>query len=272
MAFAVVGHIEWVDFVRVARLPVAGEIAHAFEAWEEPAGGGAVSAAVLAALAGGCLFLTAVGDDSRGRRAIEELRALGVRVDAATRAEPQRRAITFVDDSGERTITLLSRKLAPCHADELPWDELGAADAVYFTGGDTEALRAAREARVLVATARELPTLVEAGVELDALVRSAGDPGESYARGELDPPPRLVVSTAGAAGGVYVEEEGERRYAAAEVPGPVRDSYGSGDSFAAGLTYGLGSGLGVGASLELASRCGALALTRRGAYGGRLAP
>lgn len=272
MHVAVVGHVEWIDFVRVERLPAPGEIMHAAEAWQEPGGGGAVAAVVLAALAGECLFVTALGDDLLGRRAVAELSALGLRVEAAIRPEAQRRAVTYVDASGERTITLLSRKLVPERRDDLPWDELAGADAVYFTGGDADAARAARQARVLVATARELPTLVEAGVELDALVRSGGDPGEAYEAGSLNPPPKLVVATEGAAGGLYVRAGAEHRYAAAPVAGCVRDTYGSGDSFAAGLTYGLGRGLSVEAALELASRCGALALTRRGAYGGPLAP
>jgi ribokinase len=273
MRFAVVGHVEWVDFVRVERLPRSGEIVHATEAWAEPAGGGAVAAVVLAALAGECLFLTAVGDDDLGRRSVDELRRHGVRVEAAVLPEPQRRAVTYVEHTGERTITLLSRKLRPQREDGLPWDELDGARAVYFTGGDAGALRAARAARVLVATARELPTLAEARVKLDVLVRSSGDAGEAYEAGALDPPPRLVVSTAGAAGGTVlgVEVDGrERTYAAVSVPGPIADAYGSGDSFAAALTFGLGSGLDLDAALDLAARAGALALTRRGAYGGRL--
>ena len=39
---AVVGHVEWVEFARVERVPRAGEIAHAEARLEEPAGGGAV--------------------------------------------------------------------------------------------------------------------------------------------------------------------------------------------------------------------------------------
>jgi len=273
MRVAVVGHVEWVDFIRVERLPAAGEIVHASEAWAEPAGGGAVSAVVLSALADECLFLTALGDDDLGRRSRDDLGRLGLRVEAAVRREPQRRAVTFVDSGGERTITLLSHKLVPRRTDDLPWDELGEADAAYFTGGDADALRAARAARVLVATARELPTLAEAGVELDALVRSAGDAGEHYQSGDLDPSPRLVVSTAGAVGGAYSElGADEQRFASAPIRGRVSDSYGSGDSFAAGLTFGLGAAWPVQRSLELAARCGALALTRRGAYGGPLRP
>lgn len=272
MRVAVVGHVEWVDFVRVERLPAPGEIVHAQESWGEPAGGGGVAAVVLGALAGECLLITALGDDEVGRRAAAELQGLGLRVEAAIRPEPQRRAVTHVDATGERTITLLSHKLIPRRSDDLPWDELAGMDAVYFTGGDPDALRAARAANTLVATARELSTLVEAGVELDALVRSGTDPGETYEEGALDPPPRISVATAGSTGGLVTEGGEESRYSAAALPGPVSDMYGAGDSFAAGLTFGLGSGLGLQRALEVATGCAARALTRRGAYGGQLTP
>ena len=53
MRVAVVGHVEWVQFARVERVPRAGEIVHAHETWDEAAGGGAVAAVQLARLAGG---------------------------------------------------------------------------------------------------------------------------------------------------------------------------------------------------------------------------
>jgi len=139
---------------------------------------------------------------------------------------------------------------------------------VYFVSGDPEAVRAARAARVLVATARSLPALEEAAVELDALVRSGSDEGERYRPGDLDPPPRLEVATAGAFGGTYSVAGGKLlRYAAVAVPGEVRDTYGAGDSFAAGLTYGLASGMPVEDALALGAHCGAEALARPGAHG-----
>ena len=145
----------------------------------------------------------------------------------------------------------------------LPWEELGRCDAVYFTGGDVAALRAARRALVLVATARELPTLQRAGVQVDVLVGSGEDSAERFESGELDPAPRIVVTTAGALGG-WIRPGGPFR--AAPIPGPVSDAYGCGDCFAAGLTYGLGLGQPVDEAVALASRCGAAVLTGRGAY------
>lgn len=269
MKVAVVGHVEWIDFVRVNRLPEPGSIVTASDAWEEPAGGGAVAAVQLAELAGAAILFTALGDDVRGRLARDGLARLGVRVEAALRAPPQRRGIVFVDDAAERTITLLSEKLRPRREEPLPWHELAGVAAVYFTGGDADALRAARAARVLVATARELPTIRESRVRLDALVLSASDEGEGYQPGDLEPPPRLVVATEGSRGGTYTLEGGPaRRFSAPGAPETIVDAYGAGDRFAAGLTFGLGRGLTTEDALTLAARCGADALGLRGAFGG----
>jgi ribokinase len=238
--------------------------------WEEPAGGGAVAAGQLCNLAGEVDFFVAVGNDELGRGTRERLEQLGFRVHAATRDRPQRRAFTFVDVAGERTITLLGEKLHPHRADRLPWDELAKIDAVYFSAGDADALRAARQARVLVATARELPTLLEAQVPLDALVLSSRDPGEAYEPGQLDPSPGLIVSTMGRDGGTYVAGERSGSFPAADVPGPVVNTYGAGDSFAAGLAYALARGDETEKALAFAATCGAAAMTGRGAYEGQL--
>jgi len=267
---AVVGHVEWIEFARVERLPVPGEIVHVTDHWEEPGGGGAVAAVQLARLAGGADFYTALGDDELGRRAEAELEEMGVTVHAAWRREPQRRAFVHVDANGERTITVIGGRMGPEGADRLPWEKLREVDSVYVTAGDPGAIRNARSARVAVSTARGIEVLQEAGIELDALVASENDPGELYERGDLDPPPRLVARTAGAAGGSWERGGESGRWKATPLPGPVADAYGCGDSFAAGLTYGLGGGGSLPEALELAARCGAACLTGRGPYAGQL--
>ena len=89
-------------------------------------------------------------------------------------------------------------------------------------------------------------------------------------RSELDivatdpgPPPRLVVHTEGADGGLL---EPGGHYDAVDPPGPIVDSYGCGDCFAAGLTYGLAAGMPVAEAVKLAARCGATVLTGNGPY------
>jgi len=266
---AVVGHVEWVEFARVEELPRPGSIGHATEIWEQAGGGGAVAAIQLARLAGEATLFTSLGSDEMAARAVRELEASGVRVRAARHDEPQRRAFTHVDGAGERTITVLGDKLRPAGTEEeLLWHELASFDGVYFVSGDVEALRRARRARTLVATARELWTLQLGGVELDALVASAEDDGERFQAGDLEPPPRLVVSTSGSLGG-WAQPGGP--YSAAPVPGPVEDAYGCGDCFAAGLTFALASGCEPNDAIAFAARCGAAALTGRGVYAAALA-
>lgn len=190
----------------------------------------------------------------------------------AWRDVPTRRAVTHVDARGERTITVLGERLAPLGADGLDWGALAEVDAVYFTAGDVDALWNARRARVLTATSRTLSSLREAEtLQVDALVGSLVDPSEAFKREDLDPPPRLAVWTDGARGGRAVDEEGNVvGYTAESLPGPVVDRYGAGDSFVAGLTFGLGFGLDPRDALRLAARCGATAVTGRGAYDGQL--
>lgn len=262
MRVAVIGHVEWIRFARVDRVPAPGEIAHSFEEWEQAGGAGAVAAVQLALLADQATLFTVLGDDELGRRTHAELEERGVRVCAAIERGPARWALTQVDDRGERTITTVGPKLRPRgHDDRLPWHELAEMDAVLFIAGDVDALRLARRAPVLVATSREIETLQREAVELDALVGSGEDEAERYHAGDLDPEPRLVVTTSGALGG-WMQPGGP--FTAAPLPGPREDTYGAGDSFMAGLTYALGSGLEAHDAVAFAARCGAAALTGRG--------
>ena len=264
---AVVGHVEWVQFARVPHVPRAGEVIHAHGAFEEPAGGGGVAAVQLARLAGEATLLTALGDDELGDRSAERLGELGVYVRAVRRDEGTRRASTLVDDAGERTIVTLGPRLEPKGNDAEPaWVQLGEMDAVYFTAGDVAALRAARAARVLVASPRAGEALGE-GVALDALVLSGEDAIERRMATRAQVQAELVVFTEGARGGSYRERSGgSGTWTAAQLPATPADSYGCGDSFAAGLTYGLAAGMGVPAALALAARCGAVCLTGHGPY------
>jgi ribokinase len=283
---AVVGHVEWVQFARVAHVPCAGEVVHASDPFEEPAGGGAVAAVQLARLAGGVTLVTALGDDELGRRSLARLDELGVEVRASVERTPSRRAVTLVDDAGERTITTFGPRLEPRGADtgaqggaakgkagqgeagqDGRWDGLEEIDAVYFTAGDEAELRIARSrSRVLVASPRARRALGH-GVELDALVLSGDDEIELRAAESALAEAELVVWTEGERGGRYRRRDGETgRWAAAQPPGPRADSYGCGDSFAAGLTFGLGAGIELVDTLALAARCGAVCLTGRGPY------
>lgn len=269
MHVVVVGHVEWVEFFRVDRAPRPGDILHAPSSWEEPAGGGGVAAVELARMAGRCVLHTGRGSDERGDRLAAAMAPYHVDVRGPRRPGPHRRGLTLTDPAGERTIVVVGESQV---CDTLAPDVFDGVDAVYFCKGDAATLRAARRARVLVATARVLDVVREAGVRLDALVASSVDPAERYVAGELPVAPALVAITAGASGGAYETASVRGRWAPTEVPGPVADAYGCGDSFAAGLTFALAEGRSVQAALAFAAGRGALALTRPGALGSRGRP
>jgi ribokinase len=250
---AVVGHVEWVRFAHVGSVPRAGEVVHATDQFEE--------------LAGAATLVSALGDDEYAPRASDRLHELGVQVRASTERAPTRQAVTLVDDRRERTITTFGARLEPRGLEDGLWDAISSLDAVYFTAGDVDALRRARQAaRVLVVSPRAGVALGH-GIALDALVLSRHDSDERAEAERVHGEAKLVVWTEGDAGGSYRERSGaEGRWPAAELPGEPVDSYGCGDSFAAGLTYGLGVGLAVPDALALAARCGAMCLTGRGPY------
>jgi len=266
---AVVGHVEMVSFVEVAQLPLAGAITAAKAFHQCPAGGGAVVAAQLARLTGQPVpFFTALGRDRIGEQAARELTAMGLELHVAWREAPTRQAITFIDGDGERTITVIGERLAANGSDALPWQTLSNCDGVFVTAADAAALRQARRAKVLTATPRtRLGVLQEAGVQLDALIGSALDPAETYGDGDLIPPPTLVVRTEGDRGG-HVTPGG--RFLAPQRKQPVADTYGAGDSFAAGVTAALAAQWPLAAAISLGCHCGAACLDGKGPYGGQL--
>ena len=83
-----------------------------------------------------------------------------------------------------------------------------------------------------------------------------------YRGGDLDPEPRLVVTTSGALGG-WAQPGGP--YSAAPLPPSRADAYGAGDCFAAGLAFALAVGARrpVGARVRLPLRRGSAGGPRR---------
>ena len=261
---AVVGHVEWVDFVELERMPRPGEVLHASGSFARAAGGGGVAAAVLAELGAEVDFFTALGDDADGRAAADELGGRGVEVHVAWRRErPTRRALTLLEAGGERTIVTVGDRLEPSGSDALPWELLEGSDGVYFTAGDPAALAHARRARHLVVSPRGRSVL-ERGPRIDALVYSRRDGDEADWARRLERRARLMVETRGADGGVWWGES-EGRWEAVAPDGEPRDAYGCGDSFAAAFTVGLAAGASVGEAVAIGARAGARCLIRAGA-------
>jgi len=259
---AVVGHVEWVEFVRVAHYPERGGLEQGEREREQAGGGAVVAAAVLAELGAEVDFLCALGDDDRGHAAVAELTQRGVTVHPAWRGVPTRSVITLLDAGGERTIITVGERLAPAGEDPLPWELLSQVDGVYVTAGDAAAIRRARAAPVMSASPRAGDPVP--GITLDALILSESDEHERAWARRWEHQTRLMVATEGADGGRWWGDS-DGRWATAPLPGERRDSYGAGDSFAAGFTFGLASGLDPAGAARIGAEAGARMMTRVGA-------
>jgi ribokinase len=226
-----------------------------------------MSAYALKSLTGSCAFYCAVGADWRAQRTVALLRdAAGLELRAAVHADrDQRRVVTYLTGDGERAITVLGPRLVPRGGDPLDWDALATFDGVLLTAGDAEAVRAARAARVMVASVRARDVLMDAGVQLDAIVGSAHDPSEAIDDDLLAATrPRWVVETEGDRGGRWRAADGAAgRWAPAPLPGAVVDAYGCGDAFAAALTAGLAAGRSIDEACAVGARVGAALLCER---------
>jgi ribokinase len=265
-----VGHVEWITHGS-GLMPRPGEIRYLGDPFDEPAGGGAVCAAQVAKLGTETLFYTALGSDDAGRASAERLAAIGVTVLAAIHDGPQTRGVSSVDATADRAILIVGGPTSARIEDPLPWDDLASCDGAFFTGHDSATVAAARRARTLVVTSRRLDQLVESGVRADVLIASAGDPSEAVDPDRLPVAPGAIVWTEGSRGGRYLTSDGASgRWEPAALPGAAVDSYGCGDSFAAGLTVGLARGLDLDGAVALGARCGAHCLTGRGALEAQL--
>jgi ribokinase len=261
---AVVGHVEWVEFVRMRGYPERGAVTHAVDAFIHAGGGGVVAAAVLAELGAEVDFFCALGRDANGEAAAAELATRGVTVHAAWRDQPTRRVFTMLEVEGPRTIITIGDRLEPDGSDDLDWDRLDGADGVYFTAGDRGAVDKARKARVLVSTPRAREAMELSPAAIDALVFSGSDDDERRWAQRLESRTRLMVETEGAHGGRWWGES-EGRWPSVPAPGPPQDDYGCGDSFAAGFTFGLAAGMSVLDAAGVGAEQGARALALVGA-------
>ena len=265
LRLAVVGHVEWVEFLAVDQLPIPGGIGHALRTLQEPAGGGAVAAVQMARLQRQPVqFFTALGRDSVGEACVKRLEDLGLEVHVAWREAPTRRGVSLVDGEGDRAITVIGERLTPSLDDNLPWETLGEFDGLFVTAADAPLLKACRSAAVLAATPRvRLLVLQEARVSLDALIGSGLDPGERVEPEQLNPAPHTLIRTEGAAGGLSLPGG---RYDPAPLPGRLVESYGCGDCFAAGVVTGLAARWSLANAIDLGAQCGAACATRFGPY------
>ena len=255
LKFAVIGHIEWITFIKVPQLPKAGLIYHSQQCLESPAGGGAVISKKLRELTlGEVHFFTALGNDFYGNQSFNLLQNMGIKLHVAWSNKPTRKGFSLIDSQGERSITIVGERLSPTYKDNLDWSILNNMDGIFITAADEEIFKKARIAKTLCTTPRVgLDIINESGIFLDALIGSNLDPGEAFSLNQLILMPKIVIKTEGENGGIILPGG---RYKALENKKTKVDSYGCGDSFAAGMLYGLSSNWEIEESLNLAKIMG----------------
>lgn len=265
MQLAVVGHVEWITFLNVDKLPEPGMICHADSFFEEPAGGGAVAAIQMARIIKKPVHLfTSLGKDQIGEMSYKRLIELGLNVSVAWKDKPTRRGISLVDSSGERAITVIGERLEPLGNENLPWDVLSSYKGVFVTAGDPLSLRLCREAKIMTATPRVgIDVLNNSGIKLDGLIGSGLDPGEIFRKDDLKITPNLMITTEGKKGGIATPGG---RYEAYNSQKQIVDSYGCGDTFAAGVTVGLSAGWTHEQATSLGAHYGSLCAEHKGPY------
>ena len=255
LKFAVIGHIEWINFIEVDQLPQPGLISHSKRSLEYPAGGGSVIAKRLSELTNSKVhFYTALGHDFYGKQCLNILENMGIKLHVAWRDQPTRKGFSLTDSEGERSITIIGERLSPNHNDNLDWNTLNEMDGIFITAADKELLKKSRFAKTLCMTPRVgLNMINESGIYLDGLIGSNLDPGEVFSLNELKLKPKYVIKTEGENGGIVFPGG---RYKAFKNNKNKVDSYGCGDSFAAGILYGLSSKWNIEESLNLAKILG----------------
>ena len=266
LKLAVIGHIEWVTFLKVDKLPLAGQISHAKDCFEEAAGGAAVAAVQMARLINGPVdLITSLGKDSYGENCYERLTRLGLNLKVAWREKPTRKGFSFISKDGERAITVLGERLQPIASDDLPWSDMKNYDGIFVTATDKEGIRFARKAKFLAATPRTgKNTLKISKVKINALIGSGLDLDEKINHEELQPKPDIYIATEGKSGGTIYPKK--HKYKSIKPSSKEIDSYGCGDCFAGAVTTALSAKLNLDKAINIGAYCGSECSTHFGPY------
>ena len=127
-------------------------------------------------------------------------------------------------------------------------------DGIFITASDSEIFKMSRSASILCTTPRVgLNTINNSNVLLDGLIGSNLDQGEVFSFSDLSLKPKYTIKTEGEKGGIIFPGG---RYKALKNKKLKVDSYGCGDSFAAGILYGMASKWEIDKSLNLAKVLG----------------
>jgi ribokinase len=280
--------------VRLPRLPAPGQTVLGSSFATTPGGKGANQAVAARRAGGEVVFITAVGDDDLGKKAIELYRRQGIDVSHARVYDGVSSgvALIFVGDDGENMIGVASganRKLSPEDIDRLPESVFRAGD-LLLAGLEVRAETVARAIergsragmRVILnpAPVPSSPEFFTPGllslvnvltpnrVEALALARMSSKTGyepdwDQCADRLLQTGAHAVVITLGPLGCLVATTANKRRIPAPHVD--AVDTVGAGDAFHGALAVALGENRSLEDAASWATAAAALAVTQTGA-------
>ena len=268
------GSINADNFYRVPHLPGPGETLAAADFAQGLGGKGANMSVAAARAAARVMHIGALGQD--GTWALERLLEYGVDTPHITVVDQATgHANIVVDDAGENNIVLFAganheitdQMIGAALTEASPRDWLLMQNE---TNGQPYAAETAKTLGLQVAYAAapfDADAVAEVLSDVDLLVLNAveaeqlhGATGQSLAELPVDD----IVVTLGSEGCKWVSNKGKstQTYAAYKVD-PV-DTTGAGDTFTGYLVAGLDRGMPMAEAIDLASRAGALMVTRHG--------
>jgi ribokinase len=280
--------------VRLPRLPTPGQTVLGSSFATSPGGKGANQAVAARRAGGEVVFITAIGDDDLGKRAIELFRGHGIDIGHARVCDGDASgvALIFVGDDGENMIGVASganHKLSPKEIDGVP-DSVFRAGDVLLAGLEvpmetaaraiergslagmrvilnpapvptaTESVTAGLLSLVDVLTPNRLEALALAGMSLDA---SHEPDWNQCADRLLLSGAHAVVITLGAQGCLVATTANKRRIPAPRVD--AIDTVGAGDAFNGALAVALCENRSLEDAAAWATASAALAVTQAGA-------
>ncbi len=247
---------------------------------EEVCGGSAANTmAALARLGLDLAFVGQVGDDRLGRMFAADIAASGIAFPLPPISTPTGRCLIIISPDGHRTMNTAigASEYLPAAAFD---PAIGGEAAILYVEGymwRTDEPRAASRAALSAARAAgrrtaftlsseycvrqhhdDFVALIDAGL-IDILLSNEGELAElsgcaDFEAGVAWAAQRvpLLIATRGPEGAIAVED-GQRYETGAELFGPIVDTTGAGDLFAAGLLAGLARGHALPTSLRMGS-------------------
>lgn len=286
----VIGSINMDIIISVTKMPEAGENVYCNDLSYACGGKGSNQASALASLGVDTTFLGAVGNDSYGKIVLEDLKSNNVDIKhIKTLGDQTGIAYIMLEEDGSNRIIVApgaNETLTIEHIDEFLIPLLGDIDMVVL---QLEISLDCVKRILELCKKYGVKSFVDAGPIRGCKAEDLKDawcvsPNESelaalFGKEEIteeeeiieagkvliDMGVECVLIKLGSKGSMYISKDEVRKEGIYKVK--TVDTTGAGDCFSAGFVYGIANGKSIRQAHTIASKCGAIAVTKKGARG-----